>query len=470
MKKAIKLFSIITFALLAVTSLVACKKKTQAPSTTKAPVATTTKAPVTTTQAPGTTTVAPTTTQAPQQTKLSAPVVTIDEEGNASWTAVEHASGYVYKIGTTELMTLNLTVKLNDGESIQVMALGEGNYLDSDYSEAQTYTAPVTVTYGWPTPEEGFYMTNPDVIQVGTDVRYLVYTTNKTKAEEDSVIAIRKGELTESGWLYGDQTIAVEPSESGWDQYISSASITKGVFSDGTDTYNYLIAYAATSSADGNANQIGFAVAKEIQGTWVKVGTEPIVKYDAAVYGANMVGCYAPSLVNYNKQSGIRLFYTYADAYGHFAFFGDFDLSDLRKISGDFAMITNAGDLAGGDDVTMFPNADFAYYDSVGAFAAVKDYSPSAVTKPSFANEFEVAMIDEDELYTTDEGNGWISLGTFDYVDLDCDRCYSACIISDEYGHIIEDVAEFVYTVCTEGNDYLYTQHITSVVSNSEEE
>ena len=476
MKKVLKVLSFVILSSLVVFTLAACGRKTKTPTpTTKAPVATTTKAPVVTTKAPVVTTKAPVvttkapdvTTKAPtttvvQVTKLDAPTVTIDDEGNASWTAVEHASGYVYKIGETELMTLNLTVKLNDGETIQVMALGEGNYSDSDYSIAQTYTAPVVIEYGYPTPEEGFYMTNPDVVQIGTDTRYLVYTTNKTKAEEDNVIAVRIGTLTENGWLYGEETIAIEPSEAGWDKYLGSASIVKGVFALGSEEYSYLMAYTGTTSADGNANQIGFAVAKTVDGDWVKVGNEPVIKYDAAQYGPNMAGCYAPSLVNYNKVSGIRVFYTYADAYGHFAYFADFDLSDLSHIDGDYAMITNAGDLSGGDAVTMFPNADFIYFSQMKKFFAVKDYSPSAATKPQFADQIELAYIEEAELYTTDEGEGWVSQLTLDYVDLECDRVYSACLISDEYGHVNPEVEEIVYTVCEEGDNYLYTQHITS--------
>ena len=78
-----------------------------------------------------------------EQTKLSTPVVSISEDGLASWKMVDGASGYVYKITDEALYTTDLFVKLNDGESIIVKAVGDVTlYTDSDYSEKVTYNAP----------------------------------------------------------------------------------------------------------------------------------------------------------------------------------------------------------------------------------------------------------------------------------------------------------------------------------------
>lgn len=397
--------------------------------------------------------------------KLATVVVSVNEEGLATWAAVEGAQSYVYKLNGAEMGTMKLSLQLADGDTLQVKAIAQAPFVDSDYSAEVTYTAPVVLVYGLPTPEEGFFMRDADVIQDGADVRYLVYTTNKTKAEEDNVIAIVKGELTEQGWLYGEQQIILEASETGWDQYLGSASIVKGEFVLEGVAYHYLLAYQGTTSSNNMANQIGFAVAADIMGPYVKVGTAPVVTYDAAVYGANMVGVYAPSLINYNKESGIRLFYTLADAYGHFAYFMDFDLSDLANIHGVKAMVTNHGALQGGDAVTMFPNADFVYDATNELFIAVKDVSPSPAVKPSFADEFEVCYLAEEELYTTDEGEGWISMFYQDFFDLETNRAYSACIVSDMYGHKLGGEIEVIFNDCELGNEYLFTQHFISFVS-----
>lgn len=396
-----------------------------------------------------------------QSTTLSAPVVTVSEDGLASWAAVENATGYIYKLNGKEMATVKTSLQLENGDTLQVKAKGNGStYLDSDYSAEVVYEKAAVV--GLPTPEEGFYMRDADLIQEG-DTRYLVYSTNKSVAQEDTVIALKTATLTEEGWVYeDDQHILLEGSEDGWDQFIGSASIAKASFTHEGEEYNWVMAYQATTSDSNVANSIGLAFAKEITGEWVKVAA-PVIEYDAEIYGANMVGNYAPSVVNYNKGSGLRIFYTYADAYGHFAYFYDVDLNDLT--TGVGAMITNLGNIHSGDAVTMFPNADFAYDSEAKVFYAVKDYSPSAATKPSFAEEFEMLHIAEEELYTTDPGTGWVSDFYVDYIDLDngYERAYSACIVSDVYGHALAN-AEIVYNVCEIGNEYVHTQKLLTYI------
>ena len=399
-----------------------------------------------------------------QANQLAAPTVTVDESGLASWNTVENAVGYIYKLNGKEQATMKTSLQLSNGDELAVKAKGDGkNYTDSDYSETVTYTAQAVV--GLPEPASGFYMRDADILQDG-DVRYLVYTTNKSAHQEDNVIAIRKAELTADGWVYGDQAVVLEGSADGWDQYLGSASVTKGEFALNGETYNWLMVYQGTKSDSNVSNSLGLAVAKDIMGEWVKIEA-PVVEYNAEVYGANMVGCYAPSVVNYNKVSGIRIFYTYADAYGHFAYFYDVDLSDLSKIDGVSAMITNSGNLQGGDAVLMFPNADFLYDSANAVFYAVKDYSPSPSTKPAFADQIELCHIAEEELYTIGDGEGWVSDFYKDYIDLDngYERAYSACIVSDVYGHKLEGNFEVVYNVCEIGNDYLHTQKLMTYIA-----
>lgn len=409
-----------------------------------------------------------------EKTKLDTPVVTVSEDGVATWQTVKNATSYVYKInGGEEVTTENTTVTLTDGQSLTVKAVGNNTkYEDSDYSAAVTYTAPVTV--GLPTPEEGFYISNPDVIQESETVRYIVYTTNETAAENYNVIAVRKGELTDKGWVYGEENVAIEGGEGKWDNYVGSASMVKGTFALNDESYNYLIAYCATDDANDKAFQIGLAVACDPLGDWVKVGEAPVIEFDKAQYGATSVGCYAPSVINYNKASGIRVFYTYADAYGHFTYMWDADLSDLTKISGQKAMLPTNGNLHGGDIDLMFPNADFCYDAANKKFYAVKDYSPSASDeKPFFANTIELGAIDESELYTIEIGKGWESLQLFDYIDLESEyeRVYSACVVSDAYGHMLEGDVEIIYNVCktlSQSGDYLYTQILHTVTYTAE--
>lgn len=418
------------------------------------------------------------TPKAPEATKLDTPVVTVDASGVATWKPVANASSYTYKIDGDEEVNVNTNkVTLTDGQSIQVKAIGDGeNFTDSDYSAAVTFNAAeVKPAVGLPQPELGYYISNADVIEEANEIRYIVYTTNESSAENYNQIAVRKGEMTEDGWVYGEEHVAITGTDGAWDTFIGSASMVKGVFTlDGT-AYHYLIAYCATDDANDCGFQIGLAVAQDPLGEWVKVGTSPVISFDREQYGKSSVGCYAPSVVNYDTISGIRIFYTYADTYGHFAHMWDANLTDLNNISGQTAMLPHGGNLHSGDAVLMFPNADFCYDEENDEFYTVKDYSPAASDEaPYFANQIELGRIAESELYTIEPGKGWESIQVYDYIDLETDyeRLYSACIVSDAYGHMLPGDIEVVYNVCmtkSQNADYLYTQVLHTVTYSVEE-
>lgn len=402
---------------------------------------------------------------------LEKPVVEISETGLASWAEVENAKGYRYVIDDGEETLTTLTsVQLENGQSIKVKAVGDNKYLDSKYSDVKTYVEIDKTVYGLPTPELGFYMKNADLIQEG-EVRYLTYITNKTQGEEDNVVAIRKATKQEKGWVYETEHIAIEGTVAAWDEYITSASMVKGTFSYQQTEYAYLMVYAATSQSNEQCNQIGMAVATSPEAEWVKVGTTPVITFNKEVYN-EFNGCVSPSVVNYDKVSGIRIFYTYADAYGHFARFHDVDCANLDLVEAVDASrtnhITNKGNLSGGEDVLMFPNGDFAYDATNEKFVCVKDVSPAGSTKPQVATAIELCEIAEEELYTTDVETGFVSLGSYDGFDLgnEFERVYNATILSDEFGHVTS-VTEVVYTVSelqADNPDYLFTQHLLELV------
>lgn len=322
---------------------------------------------------------------------------------------------------------------------------------------------------GLPEAKLGHYMRDADIIQEDGN-RYLVYVTNSETAEEDNVIAIRKGVVSGDDYLYGEEKIIIKPSAEGWDKYIGSASIVKGDFKfEGTD-YKYLIAYEGTTKENNNARSIGFAVSNDILGTWKKIGNAPIVEYDAEVYGESYRGFYAPSLINMDKESNIRLFYTWADAYGHFTYFVDIDAKDLGNLTiSGYAMVTNHGNLSTGEDVTMMPNADFVYDPVNKDVYMIKDYSPTPSQDPQVSTQIELALIKEEELYTATNKTGWESLSLYDMFDTEdqaYERLYSGTLISDEYGHVInKDRLEIVYNVSdlnADNPDHIFSQRFFS--------
>jgi len=332
------------------------------------------------------------------------------------------------------------------------------------------------VEYGLPKPETGRYIKDADVLQENNGDRLLVYVTNAEAGEEDNVIAIRKGIFDQThGYAYGDEHVIVNPSNDGWDQSIGSASLTKGNFAYDSVSYSYLLAYQGNNSLSEVANSIGLAVANDPLGTWTKIGTSPVLAYDALVYGETYMGFHAPSLINLNKNNLIRLFWTWADAYGHFSYFLDFDASNLGTLDfSGYAMVPNNGNLTSGDAVTMVPNADFAYDDVNKQMFMIKDYSPSASQAPKVSTRIELAQIAESELYTTDEGNGWASLAVYIFMDTPqgiYERLYSGSIVSDAYGHILSSTSiEIVYNISeleADNPNYLFTQQLASITYNA---
>ena len=344
---------------------------------------------------------------------------------------------------------------------------------------------PVTEVYGLPVADTGRYIKDSDLIADG-DTRYLLYTTNETPGENDNMIAVRKGTFEAGegkGWKYGAESAAITGEVGAWDENIASASMVKGSFTYEETEYSWLMAYCATKESSERQYNIGLAVATAPDGEWTKVSETPLIQYDADVYGATSVGCYAPSLVNLNKESAVRVFYTYADAYGHFAKFVDIDASDLGLLYTDAGRMSgevqcpNHGSIAGGDNVAMFPNADFAYDAAAEKFYAIKDYSPAAATKPNYADRIQLLTIAEEELYTEEVKEGWVGLKTWDFSDTEdglWERLYGACIVSDAYGHVDgTNAQEIIYNVCDlEMNDenWEFTQNLQSFVYTPEAE
>lgn len=343
-------------------------------------------------------------------------------------------------------------------------------YADKDLSVSKDFTFIVVakeLTYGLPQPKLGYYMKDADIIQDGTK-RILVYSSNAQSGEEDNIIQATEGILHDEGYVYGEAMTILEPSADGWDEFIGSPSIVKGEFNYGGTEYAYLMAYQGTDLTTENANSIGFAVSNNPLSGWIKVGTTPVLSYDREVYGEAYAGFYAPSLVNLNKVSIIRVFFTWADAYGHFTYFVDIDASNLNdmNISG-FAMAPNNGNLSTGEDVTMIPNASFAYDATNHIFYMIKDYSPTPSREPLVATRIEFAKINEAELYTAEQLIGWQSLRLYDMFDTPdtmYERLYSGTLVKDAYGHIL-DVTQFeiIYNVSeleADNVDYIFSQQL----------
>ena len=82
----------------------------------------------------------------PTAKRLSTPIVTISDDGVASWDALEGAVSYSIAIGTDEqydeYRQTATRFQLSDGDTVKVKAIGNGTTTtDSHYSKGKTYIA-----------------------------------------------------------------------------------------------------------------------------------------------------------------------------------------------------------------------------------------------------------------------------------------------------------------------------------------
>ena len=164
---------------------------------------------------------------------------------------------------------------------------------------------------------QGYYNESPSVFEAASGERYLYYTRNTVKNDDatDS-IAVRKATYTANGWTYGDAKTLLVPSESGWDsKSVFGADVVRGSFSYRGTGYSYLMAYSGSDEKNRANAEIGLAVSKTPDGEWVKVGSSPVVTFDAGHYDPMGIlsyrGAIEPSLVSFDKGGKVYLFYTY---------------------------------------------------------------------------------------------------------------------------------------------------------------
>ena len=75
---------------------------------------------------------------------LDAPTLSVDEEGIATWQAIEGASGYEYQIeGMAATRTQETWVQLTNGQRVRVRALGDDEHADSAFSDYVRYYKPI---------------------------------------------------------------------------------------------------------------------------------------------------------------------------------------------------------------------------------------------------------------------------------------------------------------------------------------
>ena len=202
---------------------------------------------------------------------------------------------------------------------------------------------------------------------------------------------------------YSEKKLMLSPSQDGWDkEHVCDPSVVSGSFAYNGSDYNYLMAYLGCDRKDVNHNQVGIAVAKELDGEWVKV-TEinPIISADfdcSLDSSVNQWGVGQPSVINLDKNGTVAIFYTGNKTGNTCTACEIFDLSNLnspKKIS-EFK-VSNAGTTNGNEKPETITNADFAYSSGTGKIYMITDRHPFTV--------YPTIIADSSDIYETEIGD-----------------------------------------------------------------
>ena len=126
----------------------------------------------------------------------------------------------------------------------------------------------------------GHYDYAPSFIQDEYGIRYGYICENRDPFEIVDYIYLYKGIPTKDGYVWQPGTEVIKPSADGWDDcHICDPDVREFKTKWKGRTYTWIMTYLGVDQWDCNHNQIGLAVAENIEGPWTKVDF-PIVPYE----------------------------------------------------------------------------------------------------------------------------------------------------------------------------------------------
>jgi hypothetical protein len=170
----------------------------------------------------------------------------------------------------------------------------------------------------------GHYNYAPSVIQDPYGIRYGFVCQNRTPFEVVDYVYLYKGIPTKDGYRWQPGTMILAPSESGWDCcHVCDPDVREFTTVYNGETYSWIMTYLGVDQWDCKHNQIGLALAKNIEGPYIKFDKNPLVACgDRTQWGVGQ------STTVVLDTATVRLFYTRS---GGFAC-RDIKLNNLNEI------------------------------------------------------------------------------------------------------------------------------------------
>ena len=308
--------------------------------------------------------------------------------------------------------------------------------------------------------KDGIYNYCPSVLEEADGTRYLYYCTNRESYKIIDYIGCRRGTRNADGsYTYGAETVVLAPTAGKWDaHHTCDPSVVRGDFTYKGQSYRYLMAYLGCTSYDNQDNEIGFAVANDPMGPFVKIADTPTIPYvregDAWQWGVGQA-----SLVSRDKGSTVYVFYTEGTATRTHEFVDEWDFADLEnpvRLSHTDLATTGLTTRTGGGD--YIGNADFAYDADSNSFYMATDSHPYPSDEPNYITEyFRVAYFAGDDVTRV----RWNELEHIGPAETGFARNHNVGLVRDAYGWLPGGNSLTVYyTGAGKGANALWTYRL----------
>ena len=308
--------------------------------------------------------------------------------------------------------------------------------------------------------KDGIYNYCPSVLEEADGTRYLYYCTNRESYKIIDYIGCRRGTRNADGsYTYGAETVVLAPTAGAWDaHHTCDPSVVRGDFTYKGQSYRYLMAYLGCTSYDNQDNEIGFAVANDPMGPFVKIADTPTIPYvregDAWQWGVGQA-----SLVSKDMGSTVYVFYTEGTATRTHEFVDEWNFADLEnpvRLSHTDLATTGLTTRTGGGD--YIGNADFAYDESSNSFYMATDSHPYPSDEPNYITEyFRVAYFAGDDVTKV----RWNELEHIGPAETGFARNHNVGLVRDAYGWLPGGNSLTVYyTGADKGANALWTYRL----------
>ena len=308
--------------------------------------------------------------------------------------------------------------------------------------------------------KDGIYNYCPSVLEEADGTRYLYYCTTRESYKIIDYIGCRRGTRNADGsYTYGAETVVLAPTAGAWDaHHTCDPSVVRGDFTYRGQSYRYLMAYLGCTSYDNQDNEIGFAVANDPMGPFVKIADTPTIPYvregDAWQWGVGQA-----SLVSRDKGSRVYVFYTEGTATRTHEFVDEWDFADLEnpvRLSHTDLATTGLTTRTGGGD--YIGNADFAYDADSNSFYMATDSHPYPSDEPNYITEyFRVAYFAGDDVTRV----RWNELEHIGPAETGFARNHNVALVRDAYGWLPGGNSLTVYyTGADKGANALWTYRL----------